>query len=91
MQILIKYVLYNMFQCHCKASESRTVVCAIKEGTVLSNDKCDASRKPTVNRSCEIIASTACTLANRRWYTSEWDEVSAISPTVLNGEHIFSC
>ena len=64
-----------LFQCNCKTSESRSVLCVTKEGTVLSEDKCDPSRRPAVNRSCEAAASTACELANRRWYMSEWSKV----------------
>jgi len=68
----------EMFQCDCKSSESRTVICTTKEGIVLSDDICDVSHKPTTSRSCDSTASTACELTDRRWYTSEWGEVGNI-------------
>jgi len=67
--------LYNVFQCRCKNSESRTAACVTKEGIVLSDDRCDLSRKPITNRSCE---TTACERTNRHWYMSEWGEVSSV-------------
>ena len=68
----------DVFQCDCKSSESRTVICATKEGVVLSDDNCDVSRKPTTSRSCDSTTSIACELTDRRWYTSEWGEVGNI-------------
>ena len=69
---MMEYVSF-VFQCQCKSSESRTTVCVTGEGVVLSDEKCDASHKPTTSRPCETSAE--CERASTRWYTSEWSEV----------------
>ncbi|XP_011689368.1 PREDICTED: papilin isoform X5 [Wasmannia auropunctata] len=52
--------------------ETRTAHCATQEGTVYSDNLCDANKKPELERDCEKAKN-----CDFQWFTSQWSECSA--------------
>ncbi|CAL1675129.1 unnamed protein product [Lasius platythorax] len=52
--------------------ETRTAHCATQNGTVYSDDLCDADKKPELERECEKAKN-----CDFQWFTSQWSKCSA--------------